>query len=270
MPRPATSPANDITARTQAKVTLPDPASRPVKLIKLEFKDASLNTVVDYLSHSLGFTVKKSGPIEGRISLVTRNPVTPEVALQRCSMKPLAEKGMTAVQQGNVLKIVAIADVKKLILPVHQGNKPEEIADTFEWITQVIPVRNIDAIKLRQDLQPMISGDADFSANQGSNSLILTDTSANIKRVVTIISKLDENTALAAEVRIYHLKFANATSTAKLITSIFAPDAANGQQGGGGGGGGGGRRLAQMMMGAMGGGGWWRPGRGWRRRVCWK
>ena len=64
-------------------------------------------------------------------------------------------------------------------------------------------------------MTPLVSADADFTANQGSNSLILTDTCANIRRIVKIISKLDQHEATASDIRIVQLVFANATSAAR-------------------------------------------------------
>ncbi|MDB5289316.1 MAG: putative type secretion system protein [Phycisphaerales bacterium] len=113
-------------------------------------------------------------------------------------------------------------------------------------ITQVIPVSSVDASKLKQDLTPLISADADFAANQGSNSLIMTDTSANIRRVVMIVSILDKRESSQTDMRVIQLHNASAASAAKLITTIFkAEEQQQQQQGGGGrggrGGGGGGQ-----------------------------
>jgi type II secretory pathway component GspD/PulD (secretin) len=70
-------------------------------------------------------------------------------------------------------------------------------------------------IQLKNDLSPLISPDADFSSNASSNSIILTDSTANIKRIMEIISALDTHLADSAEVKVFQLKFASAASTAR-------------------------------------------------------
>src|SRR5205814_2540032 len=124
------------------------------------------------------------------------------------------------------------------------------------------------AMQLKNDLAPLVNTtDADFSANASSNTLIITDTKANIKRVVEIVHNLDTSVAdMAAEVKVVQLQYANAASTARLITDVFGDQnvGRNGQgQGGGGnnpfrrffGGGGGGGGGGGAVGGGGGGGG---------------
>ena len=49
--------------------------------IRLEFKDASVDSVLDYLSEAAGFIVVKETPVDGRVTVVSRGPVTPAEAL---------------------------------------------------------------------------------------------------------------------------------------------------------------------------------------------
>ncbi len=196
----------------------------------LNFQDASINAVLDELSASAGFVVVKEVRPEGRITLVSRQPIDPETAVSLLNTV-LRNGGYAAIQQDRILKIVRSADAKRLSIPVRVGNDPAKIAATDELITQVIPLRYADATQLRQDLQPLINADADFASNQSSNALVITDTSANVRRVVQIVAALDTSIADAVDVRIFPLKFANAASAAQLINDVFANlEVASGQQ----------------------------------------
>src|SRR6185503_16074901 len=104
-----------------------------------------------------------------------------------------------AIQQGRVLKIVSRDKAKTANIPVRTGSDPTKIEATDELITQVIPLRSTDAMQLKNDLAPMISPEASFSANASSNSLIITDTSANIKRVVEIVHAMDASESGAGD-----------------------------------------------------------------------
>src|SRR5207245_91958 len=110
---------------------------------------------------------------------------------------------------------------KKANIPVHFGAQPEEIKVSEELITQVIPVSSVDAVKLRTDLTPLLSADADVTANAASNTIIVTDSSANIHRLVKIIAALDQHHESVSDIKIFQLKYANATSAAKLINDVF-------------------------------------------------
>ncbi len=126
---------------------------------------------------------------------------------------------------GRTLKVTTLALAKKGDIPVRFGADPELIPETDDLVTQIVPVRSVDAVKLKTDLQPLVGSDADLASNGGSNSIIITDTSANVRRVVTIIASLDKKDALESGIRVRQLKYADATAAAKLITDIFkTPD----------------------------------------------
>jgi general secretion pathway protein D len=199
------------------------PATRPATTrISFNFKDASVDAVLDYLSDQAGFVVIKESPVSGRVTVLSKQPVTPDEAVILLNTV-LKVNGLTAIQMGRVLKITSLASAKKESIPVHYGADPNDIEATDELITQVIPVKSVDAVKLKTDLQPLINADADFASNGASNTIIVTDTSANIRRIVEIISALDKTNAMENTIRVRQLKYADATSTAKLITDIFAP-----------------------------------------------
>ncbi len=198
--------------------------------------------------------------LPGRITLLSKQAVSREeaVSLLNTVLKP---NGYTAIQMGRTLKIVARDLARKQNIPVRTGADPLKVAETDELITQVIPIHYADATQLKTDLTPLIGTDADFTANASSNSIIITDTSANIRRIVEIISALDTSLAASTEVKVFQLKYANATAAAKLITDVFGQQqnatAQNGQGNGRGGGGGGGRfgRGGGGGFGGFGGGG---------------
>jgi general secretion pathway protein D len=196
--------------------------TRPVG-ITLNFKDASIDAVLDHLSEAAGFIVVKEAPAEGRVTLLSKQPVTPEEAVSLLNTV-LKGNGYTAIQTGRILKIVSREKAKKGNLPVHFGGDPLVIAETDDLITQVIPIRSMDAVKLKNDLQPLVGADADLSSNAASNTLIITDTSANIRRVVEIVASMDKRDATENGIVVRQLKYADATATAKLITDMFKTD----------------------------------------------
>lgn len=257
--QPATAPAatqpgavNPATA--QPVTVLGSTTTQPAKKIVLEFKDAPIDAVLDYLSEVAGFIVSKEGPVDGKVNITSRGPVSAAEALTllNAALKP---SGFTAIQSGRILRVGRPANFKKQDIPVFSGTDPDAVPQTDDLVTWVIPVKNIDAAKLRQDLVPLVSGESDFTANQGSNSLVLTDTTANIHRIVAIVAKLDQQQALSSDILIKSLKFANAAAAAKLILTIFGPEPTQNQQQGGPGGGGGPGRFIRQMLAAQGGGG---------------
>jgi general secretion pathway protein D len=222
---PATPPPP---ADSPALVTNPATTAPTTRKISLNFQDAPIDTVLERLSDEAGFVILKPGPapIPGRVTVRSSQPVTSAEAVTLLNTVLMAN-GYTAIQQGRILKIVAVADARKGGIPVHFGADPDLIEPTDELVTQVIPLRNVDAVKLKSDLTPLIPVNADLSSNAASNSLIMTDTEANIRRVVEIVASLDKRDSLENSIKVRQLKYADATAAAKLITDIFKQDSSS-------------------------------------------
>jgi general secretion pathway protein D len=140
-------------------------------------------------------------------------------------------------------------------------------------VTYVIPVRYVTASALRQNLQTLIPEYASLEANEDGNALIITDTTANIKRMMKIVAALDTHMATISEIRVFRLVNADATSAANMINTMFEQNQQGSSRGGRGSqqrGPGGMINPMQMMMqrmggrGGPGGGGGFGGGRGGR------
>ena len=225
----------------------------------LNFEDASIGVVLDELSSAAGFIIVKEVEPEGRVTLTSRQPVSPDDAISLVNTV-LHNAGYSAIQQGRILKIVRTEDARHLNIPVRSGSDPAEIEPTDELITQVIPLRHADARQLLEDLRPLVNENADFTANASSNALVMTDTSANVRRVVEIIAALDTSLAGSVEVKVFQLEYADASEAATLINEVFGDlEVGPGGEGGGGDNGDGRgrgdpredfrRRMQQMMEG---------------------
>ena len=186
----------------------------------LNFRDANIDAVLDELSAAAGLAIVRQVRPEGRVTLTSRQPVSPADAV-RLLDTVLNNAGYAAIKQGNVVKIVDLESAKTLAIPVRTGSDPAQIEQTDELITQVIPLRYADATQLLEDLGPLINEDTPFAANDSSNALVITDTSANVRRVVEIINALDQSLAESVEVRVFQLEYAAASTTAQLINTIF-------------------------------------------------
>jgi general secretion pathway protein D len=270
--QPSTQPAARQVAQNVPPSTRPATrngnggARREGAGIALNFQNADINVVLDELSGVAGFKVLREVQPTGRINLTSQQPVGPDEAINLLNTAlrsdGLPGGGYVAIQQdGKVLRIVGAAQAKRLNIPVRTGADPTKIAATDELITQVIPLKYADAQTLRQDLQPLINPSADFTSNASSNALVITDTSANVKRVVQIVAALDTSLANSLDVKVFQLKFADAQSAATLINNVFGNLAVSNDSGGGGNNNrGGGNNQGNRGGGNAGGGGF--PGGG--------
>jgi hypothetical protein len=121
------------------------------------------------------------------------------------------------------LAVAVLREKNKGRHPVAFGNDPEAIPLDDTVITQIIPLNTISAVLLRNDLMPLMSADAEVTADDDSNWLVVTDTSAKVNRIVQIIGKLDNAKAVPLDVAYKPLKFSKAAEMARLMNAMFRP-----------------------------------------------
>src|SRR5262245_27742929 len=110
-------------------------------------------------------------------------------------------------------------------------------------VTQIIPIRFVEAGQLVSELSPFISSSR-IVANQAGNSIVITDTQANIRHLVEIVKAIDSSAEDVTEVKVFHLQYPDPNEMSTLLSGLF-PDQTGatspirfGNRGRGGGGGG--------------------------------
>ena len=217
--------------------------------LRLHFRGAPLDSVLDYLSDAAGFIIVLDTQVHGRVDLWSDQPVTKDEAVDLLN-SVLNKNGYAAIRDGRKLTIVDKNDAKTRNIPVKTGNDPDAIPDNDEIVTQIIPIRFVEARQLASDLSSFVSPQATIVANEAGNSLVVTDTQSNIKHLMQIIQAVDNSAEAETEIRVFRLQVANPTDVATELSSIF-PSSGTGNNtqlpirfGGGGGPGGFFARLA--------------------------
>jgi type II secretory pathway component GspD/PulD (secretin) len=245
-------------ADLQSNFMPPAQAGTNANELRLNFRNAPLEMVLNYLSDAAGFIIVLDTQVRGNVSVISSHPMTKNEAVDLLNAV-LNKNGYAAIRDGRTLTIVDKNDAKTRDIPVKSGNKPEDIPKNAEIVTQIIPIRFVEARQLMSDLSSFVSPQATVVANEAGNSIVITDTQSNIRHLAEIIRAIDNSAEAETEIRVFHLKYASPTDVAAEIGSIFPSSSsgsggqlptrfAGGGPGGGGGGGGGGR-------GGFGGGG---------------
>jgi general secretion pathway protein D len=223
---PEATPEADPDAKDEQEAepeTEDRPRPQPGEPLRLHFKDASLHTVLEYLSEATGLIIVEEAEVDGRVTVISLQPISTDEAVALLDTV-LKEEGYAAIRTGRTLKIVSLEKAAKENIPTFSGGDPDEMPVTDRLVTQIIPVRFADATKLKADLAALISATATLSTNAASNALVLVDTQANIRRIAEIVQALDSQISGVAEVKVFQLEYANATTTAQLIEELFKQD----------------------------------------------
>ena len=164
---------------TVAQQAIPQPPSetraKPVEVvrngtgvkIKLNFQDAPLQTVLEYLSEAAGLTIISDEPLyDGRITVISRQAIPLDEAISLVN-SILKERSLTTVLMGKTLKVVTLEKAKTENIPVFSGQDPNVIVPSNDVVHYVIPVRHVTARALKENLQALLPEYASLEANDG-------------------------------------------------------------------------------------------------------
>jgi len=188
--------------------------------LRFNFRGAPLETVLNYLSEAAGFVIVLESPVKGTIDMWSAQPVGRQEAVQLLNLA-LDKHGYTAALTGRNLVVRSKEDARKKNIPIRTGNDPRQIPDNAEMVMQIIPLERIDATQAAADLATLLPSSATITANQDSNSLVVTDTQSNIRHIVELVAALDGSSGSVASMKVFRLKNADPNEMAQLITNLF-------------------------------------------------
>ena len=192
--------------------------------VTLDFKNVELTELILTISELTGKNFLYDETVQGKATIISPDSMTLDAAYQ-LFLTVLNVKGYTVVPSGNTNKIVPLKSAKESSLPTLVNGKGKA---TEQVITRVFRLKHLDVgIVAQTVLFPLMPATANVAAYPPGNSLIITDTGANIERLAKIIRELDQpNTA--NEIEIIMLKNSQAEDLAKAVNETMSqPDAAN-------------------------------------------
>lgn len=228
--KPSESTVENVT--TTAATLEPPPGNLPAgtkgeQELHLNFRGAPIEMILSYLSDAAGFIIQLDTPVRGKVDVWSSQPVTKDEAVDLLN-SVLNKNGYAAIRNGRKLTIVSKDDAIHGDIPVKTGNDPAAIPKNDEIVTQIIPIRFVEAEQLVKDLSPMVSSHATIVANEAGNSIAVTDTQANIHHLVEIIKAIDMSAEDATELRVFHLKHHDPVEVANLLTGLFSDQSSSG------------------------------------------
>lgn len=161
----------------------------PGHMVKFNLQDADLAELVNHIS---GMTGKRFiyGPKIRQIkaTVVSPEPVSLEEAYQ-AFLSILESNGMTVIPQGRFLKIVDSGGIATQTTQIYSRATP--VPDTDRFMTRLYRLQHVSAGEVMGVLQKFKTKEGDITAYEPGQLLIITDTGANISRMIRIVEELD-------------------------------------------------------------------------------
>lgn len=183
----------------------------------VNFKDTDIQEVIKFVADATGKTIIVDPKVRGQVRVISEEEVDKD-ELYELFLSMMDVQGFTAVENGNVVRVVPNRDARSL--PVPAAFESDGRSDDT-YITQVLKLDNISASKVLPTLRPLVPQHGHLSAYDPSNSIIVTDTRSNILRLKEIIAQIDKSSVVDTE--LIQLEFAQAEDVARAVTQIEKP-----------------------------------------------
>ena len=205
------------------------PVQAQEQLISLSFEDAPLEQAVELYREWTGRTIIRQADLSAKITLKGRQ-LTQDEAKQAIETV-LSMNGVALVPMGDkFLKVVPIANARQEGMEIKPFDAEKKYVPADQLITQVIPLRYVIFADVQPLIQHLVHGYGKIIEMTRINSVLITDTSANIARIVELITMVDQP-AEKITPRIYQLKYAtSATVAGKLKELVEAAKTKKGEQ----------------------------------------
>jgi len=190
-------------------------------MVSLNFDNVDLKTIIKYMSELTGKNFIIPVEMDGRVTIISPTSVTVEEAYKVLE-SVLIVNGYTTVPEEDVVKIIPLNDAKKYNIKTNVGKEVSPLKEHDRMITQIIPLEYADVKKVKEIVEPYISDTGNLASYEPTNTLIVTDTSSNIAKLLEIIKDLDrEEVKGPNDVHVYRVQYSDAVALGKLLRKVY-------------------------------------------------
>ncbi len=191
------------------------------EMVAMDFNNVDLMTIIKYMSELTGKNFIVDSQVKGTATVISPTKI-PLPEAYKVLESILVVNGYTTIPSENMVKIIPLAKAKQLDIETQVGKQivDEELKDRM--ITQIVPLEYADAQKLKAILTPYVSAAGYIASYPPTNTLIITETSSNLRRLLEIVNDLDDKVVPSPDnVHVYHVQNTQADSLARLLNKVY-------------------------------------------------
>jgi general secretion pathway protein D len=189
------------------------------ELISVNFDQVDIRIMLKTIGDITGINFVVDDSVKGTVTVMSPTKIRLG-EIYKVLESILEVKGYAAVPSGDLVKIVPRAEAAKHNLQVRVGSDPAEIPKNDSLVTQIIPLKYASATEVSQIIKPLLATGSHMATYPRTNSILITETSANIHHIAEIIQKLDV-TGSKEQVGVIGLTHASAQVLSEQITQIM-------------------------------------------------
>ncbi len=185
--------------------------------ITLNFQDADISALVALVAKVTGKNFIVDPRVKGKVTLVSGSAV-PIETLYDIFLSVLATYNFAALPSGNLTKIIPANLVKQNPTPTIT-DADGELPNNEQEITYIVTLDHASVNEILPILRPLLPPTAHIAPHAGSNTLILTDRANNIRRVLSLIERIDKEQQ-GQDIRVITIKNTDAKALAQVISQL--------------------------------------------------
>jgi len=194
-------------------------AAAPAKeSLTLNFNETDISAVIAAVSQMTGRNFVVDPRVKGKVTVISNHGMSPDEVFQ-VFLSILKIHGYALIPGPQVSKIVPEVNAKQDAVDMASIRHPGR---GDEFVTRVIEIKHVDAAQLVPILRPLVPQRGHLAAYPSSNVLIVSDSAANIQRLVEIIHRID--LSATDEIEVIALEHASASEIVRIITQLDKAD----------------------------------------------
>jgi len=189
--------------------------------IVFNFDNADVEVVVQAAAEIVGFNYVLAPAARGRkVTVQTIGRIAKDDVFN-VLLTILDVNGLTAVKSGNVYRIIPREGAPQTSIRTVVGTEVDPSRPGDEFVTQIVSLKYISAQDAVNLLRPFVAGQGAVSLHRETNLIMITDTSANIRRLLDILKLADVKVSVD-ELQIIPIRNADAQELAALLNQMFS------------------------------------------------
>ncbi len=188
-------------------------------MVSMDFENVDIRVVIKYISDLTGKNFIIDQNVRGPVTVISPTKI-PLDEVYKVFESILEVRGFVTVPSGKVIKIASKKDASQRNIALSVGDNLEQIVPEDTIVTQLIPLQYASVEKIRTALGQLFSKDSSVIAYPTNNTLIVTDISSNIHRLVQIIKELDIP-GYETKITVVPIRYAAAETLASELSQVI-------------------------------------------------
>ena len=181
--------------------------------VTINMRDADLKAFISDISSITGKTFIVDPRVNAKITIISKEDISIDEAYE-VFLSVLAVHGYSAVEQDNAIKIVPEINGRQSFTSAISARSPDD-----RYATDIIKPKYTSANALISILRPLLNTQGHIAVYEPTNSIIIADRVANIKRFQGIINELDKTPGERYE--LVKLNHSSSSEVSKIIDRTF-------------------------------------------------